>query len=76
MPDKVGTVVGVRGMFRMLGGAIGISVITLALNNSHSLQQGFFIVLFGTAIILVLSLPLIFIMPKDAGELPIDKVQD
>ena len=76
MPDKVGTVVGVRGMFRMLGGAIGISVITLALNNSHSLQQGFFIVLFGTAIILALSLPLIFIMPKDAGELPIDKVQD
>jgi EmrB/QacA subfamily drug resistance transporter len=70
MPERVGTIVGVRGMFRQLGGAIGISVITLALNNAGSLQQGFLYVLIGTTIMLLLSLPFIFIMPKNSGIQP------
>lgn len=73
MPERIGTIVGVRGMFRQLGAAIGISLVTLALNNSSSLQQGFFIVLIGISIILLLSLPLIFIMPKNASALPVSK---
>jgi EmrB/QacA subfamily drug resistance transporter len=73
MPERVGTIVGVRGMFRQLGASIGISVITLGLNNSSNIQQGFFIVLIGTALIMLLSLPLIFRMPENAGVMPIIK---
>jgi EmrB/QacA subfamily drug resistance transporter len=71
MPEKVGTITGVRGMFRQMGGAIGISVITLVLHNSGSIQRGFFLVLVGTGIFLLLSLPLIFMMPKNACVLPV-----
>jgi EmrB/QacA subfamily drug resistance transporter len=73
MPEKVGTITGVRGMFRQVGGAIGISVTTLTLHNSGNMQQGFFLVLMGTAVILLMSLPLIFMMPKNANVLPVIK---
>jgi EmrB/QacA subfamily drug resistance transporter len=56
MPERVGTITGVRGMFRQIGGSIGISVVTLALHNSGSYQQGFFIVFIGTGVLLLISL--------------------
>jgi EmrB/QacA subfamily drug resistance transporter len=73
LPERVGTIVGVRGMFRQLGSTIGISVITLVLNNAINLQQGFVIVLIGMSILLLISLPLIYIMPKNASALPVRK---
>jgi MFS family permease len=73
MPERVGTIVGVRGMFRQLGATIGISVMTLGLNNSSGMQQGFFVILLGTALLLLLSLPLIFRMPEDASVKPVVK---
>jgi MFS family permease len=73
MPEKVGTITGVRGMFRQIGGAIGISLSTLVFHNSGTLQQGFFLVLIGTAVILVISVPLIYLMPENAGTAPIKK---
>jgi MFS family permease len=73
LPEKIGTITGVRGMFRQMGGAIGISVVTLVLHNSSSMQQGFLLVLIGTGLILLLTLPLIFMMPKNADVSPLAK---
>jgi EmrB/QacA subfamily drug resistance transporter len=73
LPERVGTIVGVRGMFRQMGCTIGISLITLTLNNSISLNQGFIIVCIGIAILLLLSLPLVYMMPRNATVLPVSK---
>jgi EmrB/QacA subfamily drug resistance transporter len=70
MPERIATITGVRGMFRQIGGAIGISVATLGLHNASSMHQGFFLVLFGTGLILLLSLPIIFMMPKNGDVMP------
>lgn len=67
MPERVGTITGVRGMFRQVGGAIGIATMTLVLHNSSSIQQGFFLVLIGIGILMLFSLPLIYMIPKDAS---------
>jgi EmrB/QacA subfamily drug resistance transporter len=70
-PERVGTITGVRGMFRQIGGSIGISVVTLALHNSGTYQQGFFLVFIGMGVLLLISLPLIFIMPESPGTVPV-----
>jgi EmrB/QacA subfamily drug resistance transporter len=70
MPDRIGTITGIRGMFRFIGSAIGINLTTLVLNNSVDIQRGFFLVLLGTAVVLVLSLPVILLIPKSASESP------
>jgi hypothetical protein len=61
-------------MFRQIGGAIGISVATLGLHNASSMHQGFFLVLVGTGLILLLSLPIIFMMPKNGDVMPRSKL--
>jgi EmrB/QacA subfamily drug resistance transporter len=63
-PDKVGMITGVRGMFRQVGSAISISLITLVVHNSGDMATGFFLVFLGMAIITVLTLPIIMFMPK------------
>ncbi len=73
MPDKIGTITGIRGMFRFIGSAVGISLATLVLNNSSSLSHGFFLVIVGTGIILLLSVPVILIIPKGANVASIHK---
>jgi MFS family permease len=63
MPSKVATITGLRGMFRYVGGAFGISITTIILHSSATLAGGFgttFIV-FGLG--LLLTLPLVFLMP-------------
>jgi EmrB/QacA subfamily drug resistance transporter len=67
MPDRIGTITGVRGMFRQIGAAIGISLATLALENTSNMQHGFFQVMGWTGIVLVLSLPIILMIPKSPG---------
>ncbi|MDD5701856.1 MAG: MFS transporter [Dehalococcoidales bacterium] len=67
MPERVGTITGVRGMFRQVGGAIGIATMTLALHNSSSIEQGFFLVLIGIGVLMLFSLPLIYMVPKNAS---------
>jgi EmrB/QacA subfamily drug resistance transporter len=67
MPDRVGTITGVRGMFRQIGSAIGISLTTLVLHNTANIQHGFFLVMVWTGIILVLCLPVILLIPKNAS---------
>jgi EmrB/QacA subfamily drug resistance transporter len=63
-PDKVGMITGVRGMFRQVGSAISISLIALVVHNTGDMSRGFFLVFLGTAIITVLTLPIIMFMPK------------
>lgn len=64
MPSRVATITGVRGMFRQAGGAINIAVISLLLNNTGDIAQGFTEVFFGMVVIMVLLTPTIYAMPK------------
>jgi hypothetical protein len=63
MPEKVATISGLRGMFRTVGGALGVSLITLILHSSSNPVTGFNVafVLFGLG--LVCGIPLVFLMP-------------
>ena len=64
MPEKVATITGLRGMFRTVGGALGISVITFILHLSSNPSNGFSVIfiLFGLALSSVI--PLVFLMPS------------
>ncbi len=64
MPERVATIAGLRGMFRTVGGALGVSLITLILHSSSSPVTGFNIafVLFGLG--LMCGIPLVFLMPS------------
>jgi len=64
MPNRVASIIGVRGMFRMSGGAISIAIISLLLNDIDSMARGFTIAFFGLAIVTLAVSPLIFAMPK------------
>jgi EmrB/QacA subfamily drug resistance transporter len=64
MPHRVATITGVRGMFRQSGSAISIAVASLVLENFSDIGRGFTAVFYGLAVILVLSVPFIFAMPK------------
>ena len=70
MPHRVATITGVRGMFRQSGSAISIAVASLVLENFSDIGQGFTVVFYGLAVILVLSVPFIFAMPKGCVTLP------
>ena len=63
MPSKIGTIVGLRGMFRNLGLAVGVSLITVILHLCSDPGRGFFIVFFSFGVGLICALPLIFLMP-------------
>jgi EmrB/QacA subfamily drug resistance transporter len=64
MPEKVATITGLRGMFRQLGSIIGISVSTILLHSLDNVQHAFYIIMFGSALILLISIPTIFLMPS------------
>jgi EmrB/QacA subfamily drug resistance transporter len=63
MPDKVATIVGLRGMFRTVGGALGISLITIVLHISADPSTGFSIIFISFGLALCCVIPLIFLMP-------------
>jgi EmrB/QacA subfamily drug resistance transporter len=63
MPEKVATISGLRGMFRSVGGAFGISLITIILHLSSSPEIGFRITFITFGLGLLLSIPLVFLMP-------------
>jgi EmrB/QacA subfamily drug resistance transporter len=67
MPDRVATISGLRGMFRSVGGAIGISVITIILHLSSSPACGFRTTFFVFGTGLLLAFPLIFLLPTGKG---------
>jgi EmrB/QacA subfamily drug resistance transporter len=68
MPDKVATITGLRGMFRAVGGAFGISIITIILHLSSTPANGFTITFISFGLGLLLTIPLVFLMPAGKKE--------
>jgi EmrB/QacA subfamily drug resistance transporter len=70
MPEKVATITGLRGMFRGVGGAFGISLITIILHLSSILSNGFSITFISFGLGLLFTIPLVFLMPtgRKVGE--------
>jgi MFS family permease len=64
MPEKVATITGLRGMFRQLGAVFGVAISTVIINTISSAQQAFFIIMLGSAVIMLVSIPSIFSMPS------------
>jgi MFS family permease len=63
MPSKVATITGLRGMFRYVGGAIGISVTTLILHVNASPAAGFRVTFLTFGLVFLATVPLVFLMP-------------
>jgi EmrB/QacA subfamily drug resistance transporter len=63
MPEKVATIVGLRGMFRTVGGALGVSLITVILHSNSNLGNGFGITFISFGLGLLFAIPLVFFMP-------------
>jgi EmrB/QacA subfamily drug resistance transporter len=63
MPEKVATITGLRGMFRSIGGALGISLITIILHSSSTPANGFKATFISFGLGLLFTIPLIFLMP-------------
>lgn len=64
MPERVATITGLRGMFRSVGGAIGVSIITIILHLSPTPAAGFRITFFACGLGLLFTIPLVFLMPS------------
>lgn len=64
MPDKVATITGLRGMFRQMGGAIGITIATLLLQSIGDMHRAFYLVFVSLALVMLLTVPAIFVMPS------------
>jgi EmrB/QacA subfamily drug resistance transporter len=69
MPSKIATITGLRGMFRYVGGAVGISLTTLILHASGSPATGFRVTFVTFGLVLLGTVPLVFLMPtgRQAG---------
>jgi Na+/melibiose symporter-like transporter len=68
MPDKVATITGLRGMFRTVGGILGVSLITMILHLSPDPVTGFRIAFSFFGIGMFLVFPLIYMMPDGRKE--------
>jgi len=64
MPHRVSTISGIRGMFRQSGSALSITITTLILHSFGDMRLGFNIIFIGLATILLLSVPIILMMPR------------
>jgi EmrB/QacA subfamily drug resistance transporter len=64
MPERIGTITGVRGMFRQVGGAISVGLTALVVHNTGDTAQGFRYVFIGLAAIMVLVIPVILFIPR------------
>ncbi len=73
MPHRVATITGVRGMFRQTGGAIGIAISSLLLESINNMARGFTVVFIGLSVLLLMTIPAIFAMPRAAEAEPLAK---
>ncbi len=67
MPERVSTIVGLRGMCRMIGAALGVSLITFILHSSPDPLTGFRISFIACTVILAAAIPFVFLMPAAKG---------
>jgi MFS family permease len=63
MPEKVASIVGLRGMFRTVGGALGVALTTFIIHVSGNYSLGFTITFSSFGAGLLCALPLVFLMP-------------
>jgi EmrB/QacA subfamily drug resistance transporter len=63
MPEKVASIVGLRGMFRTVGGALGVALTTFIVQVSGNYPLGFMITFSSFGAGLLCALPLVFLMP-------------
>jgi MFS family permease len=70
MPERVSTIIGIRNMFQSAGGAVGTVVATLVLHHSGNMASGFRVLYFALAVIMFAIIPLVFLMPSGARDLP------
>jgi MFS family permease len=68
LPEKVATIVGLRGMFRTVGGALGVSLITFILHTSANPVNGFRATFTFFGLGLLCAIPLVFFMPAGRME--------
>jgi Na+/melibiose symporter-like transporter len=68
MPEKIATITGLRGMFRTVGGALGVSLITIILHSTSDLANGFRITFISFGLGLLVAIPLVFFMPAGKKE--------
>jgi EmrB/QacA subfamily drug resistance transporter len=70
MPERVSTIVGLRGMFRQSGNALGVAITSLVLYAVGDLALGFKIIFFTMGILLLATIPIVFLMPRGCQPLP------
>lgn len=63
MPERVATISGLRGMFRYVGGAFGISLITIIFHLGSAPESGFRATFISFGLGLLFAIPLVFLMP-------------
>jgi EmrB/QacA subfamily drug resistance transporter len=68
MPERIATIVGLRGMFRTVGGALGVSLITFILHSSSTPAHGFNVTFISFGLGLLCGIPLVFLMPTGKRE--------
>ena len=68
-PDRIAAVTGMRGMFRSLGGAIGVALIVLITSTASSVQHGLAIAFVGLSVLTVLTSLLVLGIPDKSTPL-------
>jgi len=68
MPEKVVAITGLRSMFKTVGAALGISLITFILHLSSNPGNGFRIIFISFGLGLLFAVPLVFLMPTGKKE--------
>ena len=68
-PDRIATIAGSRGMFMMLGGTIGISLVVMAGARASTIAQGFEAMYLVMAVVLVAATVLTRWVPARPGAL-------
>ena len=63
MPHRVATIVGLRGMFRSIGGVLGISLISMILHSDFNSSAAFKIVFISSGLVSLFAIPLAFFVP-------------
>jgi EmrB/QacA subfamily drug resistance transporter len=64
MPEKVGTIVALRNMFRNIGAALYISLFTIVLHVCSDPAQSFTIMYICSSFLGLVSIPLLFLLPS------------
>ncbi|MDO8690835.1 MAG: DHA2 family efflux MFS transporter permease subunit [Dehalococcoidia bacterium] len=68
LPEKAAAITGLRGMFRITGGIMGVSSVVLALSFFGDKAAGMRIIFLAVALIMLVTVPLVFMIPDTARD--------